>query len=64
MVPRWEIIGLMLLSLVGMAIAIYASPNSYAYVSLTGQCARANPPAACHPPGARGAGGFRAAPHW
>jgi hypothetical protein len=64
MVPRWEIIGLMLLSLVGMGIAIYDSPNSYAYVTLTGQCDRADPPAACHPPGARGAARMMPASHW
>jgi hypothetical protein len=55
--PRWQMIGLAVLVLTTVALAIYASPNSYAHMFLTGRCFGESVPAACHPRGGPG-GGF------
>lgn len=57
MLPRWQMIGLAVLVLATVALAIYASPNSYAHMFLTGRCFGETVPAACHPRGGPG-GGF------
>lgn len=63
MIPRWQMIGFAALVLMAMALAIYASPNSYAHMFLTGRCFGAAMPAACHPQGGRGGfGGARTTP--
>jgi hypothetical protein len=41
MIPTWQIVGLIILSLIGLAVGVYSAPNSFAYLSLTGQCAGA-----------------------
>jgi len=57
MIPRWQMIGFAALVLMAMALAIYASPNSYAHMFLTGRCFGAAMPAACHQAvGVRGSG--------
>jgi len=49
MIPKWQMAGLIVLVLIAAAAGIYSSPNSYAYVYLSGQCAHEPMPAACHP---------------
>ena len=53
MIPKWQIVGLMLLALLAMAVGIYDSPNSYGYAFLSGACNHAPMPAACRPRGGR-----------
>jgi hypothetical protein len=60
MIPNWQIVGLIMLSLIAAGFAIYASPNSYAHAFLWGECAKDPALAACHPVG-RGFG-VRATP--
>jgi hypothetical protein len=47
MIPTWQIVGLIILSLIGLALGVYSAPNSFAYLSLTGQCAQEPVPVAC-----------------
>lgn len=54
MIPKWQIVGGLILALIAAAAAIYSSPNSYAYAFLTGQCYRKVLPPACHPNWERG----------
>ena len=51
MIPNWQMIGIFILVLMVIAVGVYSSPNSYAYLSITGQCERAPMLAACHPIG-------------
>jgi hypothetical protein len=48
MIPRWQLISLGVLVLATIALAIYASPNSYAHMFLTGRCFGHSQPTACH----------------
>ena len=48
MIPKWQIAGCLILALIAAAVAIYGSPNSYAYAFLTGKCWKI-PPRACYP---------------
>jgi hypothetical protein len=48
MIPQWQMAGLFLLVLILIAAGVYVSPNSYAYLYLTGQCNHAPMPIACH----------------
>jgi hypothetical protein len=56
MIPRWQMVGCVLLALLALATGIYADDGSYWHAFLWGQCRTAPMPAACHPPG--GSGGF------
>ena len=47
MIPKWQIVALMLLALLALAVGIYDSPNSYAYAFLSGACNHAPMPRAC-----------------
>jgi len=49
MIPQWQIAGLIVLALIGLALGIYSSPNSYFYVYLSGRCNHDPMPVACHP---------------
>jgi hypothetical protein len=63
MIPRWQMIGFVALLAMAVGLAIYASPNSYAHMFLTGRCFGQSMPAACHPQGTRGGfGGARTTP--
>ncbi|HEY2009893.1 MAG TPA: hypothetical protein VGH23_12950 [Rhizomicrobium sp.] len=64
MIPRWQMIGFVALLAVAVALAIYASPNSYAHMFLTGRCLGQSMPAACYPQSAPrgGFGGARTTP--
>lgn len=56
MIPRWQMIGFVALLFLAVALAVYASPNSYAHMFLTGRCFGSSVPAACQPRGVRGGG--------
>lgn len=64
MIPRWQMIGFVALLVLAVGLAVYASPNSYAHMLLSGRCFGASVPAACHPQGAPrgGFGGARTTP--
>jgi hypothetical protein len=49
MIPKWQMTGIVILALIAIAIGVYGSPNSYAYVYLSGQCNHEPVPVACHP---------------
>jgi hypothetical protein len=49
MIPRWQMIGILLLALAMLGMGVIGSPNSYAYKFLSGQCARDPAQPACHP---------------
>jgi hypothetical protein len=51
MIPRWQMAGVIVLVVIAIAAGITGSPNSYAYLVLSGQCNREPMPAACHPRG-------------
>ena len=53
MIPRWQMIGMILLALIAMAAEIYLFPNSYAHAYLWGECGKEPAPKACHPIGTR-----------
>jgi hypothetical protein len=54
MIPKWQMAGLFILVLIGLAVGIYSAPNSYAHLYLTGQCNHEPMPAACQPRSRRG----------
>jgi len=54
MIPKWQLVGLTVLVLATVALAVYASPNSYAHMFLTGRCFGDSVPEVCHPRGGRG----------
>ena len=51
MIPNWQMAGIIAVVLIIIGLGIYASPNSYAHLYLTGQCNHDPMPAACHPRG-------------
>jgi hypothetical protein len=48
MIPRWQILGCLVLVLIAAAAAVYGSPNSYAHAFFTGKCWKISSPA-CDP---------------
>jgi len=56
-------VGIFALVLLAVALGIYSSPNSYAYLFLTGACDREPVPDACHPRGRMGGGYTRITAH-
>ena len=51
MIPRWQMIGLILLVIFAAGFEIYADQHSYAHAYLWGDCARDPALKACHPIG-------------
>jgi hypothetical protein len=49
MIPKWQWAGIIILVVLAAAAAVHGSPNSYAYVFLSGQCNHDPAPMACHP---------------
>ena len=48
MIPRWQMVGLIVLAFIAIGLGIYSSPNSYAHLFLSGQCNHEPMPLGCH----------------
>jgi hypothetical protein len=64
MLPKWQFAGIVILTLLSVAVGICASPDNYAYAFLSGRCNREPDARVCHPASIRGAfaGGVRLHP--
>lgn len=58
MIPKWQVAGLIILAFAAIGLGIASSPNSYAYLFLSGQCRRDPMPAGCLPSATRVPSGF------
>jgi hypothetical protein len=47
LIPRWQMIGILLLALAMLGMGVLGSPNSYAYKFLSGQCSKDPAQPAC-----------------
>lgn len=64
MIPRWQLVGCVVLAPLCVALEIAVDKNSYAHAFLWGDCSRDPDLKACHPVGhgVGGGGGFAHAP--
>jgi hypothetical protein len=51
MIPRWQMVGCVVLALLAVAVGIYADKDSYWYAFLSGACDKDPNLSACHPRG-------------
>jgi hypothetical protein len=62
MIPRWQMVGCVVLALLCVALEITLDQDSYAHAFLWGECDKDPGLKACHPVG-RAFGGSGALPH-